>query len=64
MWVGWWRRREGEPWQRGSEGATLEEAAAKLTAATKGRRIRNTNYYLTGGGVPPLSVTKEKATTR
>jgi hypothetical protein len=56
MWIGWYRRRESDPWTRAVEAPTLEEASRKLTAATKGMKLRNTNFILTGGGYPAVGV--------
>lgn len=64
-WVGWWRRREGEPWQRACEADSLDECSRKLNAATKGLRIKDVNLMMTGGGYPLIGGTKnEKANTR
>jgi hypothetical protein len=52
MWHGWYRLRPGLPWNRVCQGATLEECAKKLTAATKGKKIRCTDFWITGGGYP------------
>jgi hypothetical protein len=52
MWVGWWRRREGDPWTRAGTGATLDECARRLTRATRGMRLRNADEVMTGGGYP------------
>ena len=53
-WVGWYRRRESEPWTRAVEAPTLEEASRKLTAASKALNLRNTNFILTGGAYPNI----------
>jgi hypothetical protein len=61
-WIGWYRRRESEPWTGAVEAPTLEEASRKLTAATKGMKLRSTDYILTGGGYPAVGPkAKEKA---
>jgi hypothetical protein len=48
-WVGWYRRRESEPWIRSVEGETLDECARLLDKATRGLRIKNVNQIMTGG---------------
>jgi hypothetical protein len=53
-WVGWWRRREGEPWNRGAAGATLNECARRLAKATRGMKLRNTDEVMTAGGYPNI----------
>jgi hypothetical protein len=61
-WVGWYRRREGEPWQRACEGDTLAQCSRRLTEATRQMNLRSINYFMTGGAVPNLGVKqKEKA---
>jgi hypothetical protein len=62
-WVGFYRRREGAPWQRACEGATLEECSRRLSEATRGMKIRSTDYLMTGGQTPPTMPAKQKART-
>jgi hypothetical protein len=53
-WVGWYRRREGAPWQRACEAASLDECARLLDKATRGLRIKNVNQIMTGGAYPAV----------
>jgi hypothetical protein len=55
-WIGWYRLRESSPWRRACEAPTLEECSRRLSAATKGRRIKNTDFIMTGGGYPAVGV--------
>ena len=49
-WVGWYRT--GARWRRACQGATLDECARRLDAATRSMNIRNTDVIMTGGGYP------------
>jgi hypothetical protein len=63
-WVGWFRRREGSPWQRACEGDTLEQCSRRLDEATRKLNLRSTDYFMTGGHPPPAMPAKKGAKTR
>lgn len=52
FWVGWFRLRESAPWRRACTGATLSECSRKLNEATRGLKLKNSDYCLTSGAVP------------
>jgi hypothetical protein len=61
MWFGWYRRREGETWNNACRAATLEECSRRLTRATRGMRLRNTDYCMTAGGYPNIPPAPDRA---
>jgi len=61
-WIGWYRRREGSPWQRGCEGDSLEECSRRLNEVTRGMKLKSVDMVMTGGAVPTIGIKqKEKA---
>jgi hypothetical protein len=52
MWVGWYRLTAASPWQRACEADTLERCAKRLSEATRGLKLANTNEAITSGTPP------------
>jgi hypothetical protein len=59
QWHGWYRDKPGAVWNRVCQGATLDECAKRLTKATKGKRLRNTDFIMTSGGYPMVEERRE-----
>jgi hypothetical protein len=53
-WTGWFRLDERSPWQRAAEADDLHECARRLSTATRGLNLRNTDEAITGGASPVL----------
>jgi hypothetical protein len=53
MWAGWHRKDSRSAWQRVCNAETLDACHKALLAAVKGKRVRNTDLFLTGGQTPP-----------
>jgi hypothetical protein len=56
-WLGWYRLRGNGDWHQASEGTTIPQASARLTAYLKQQGIKlksNLDVVITGGGYPTV----------